>query len=100
MEIREFCILSNTIDHMMKRFLIISCLLAGMLASLPANSQDFKIIPEGYFQNKGVDVMAFYDFYPEGHQGGVCVIRSRRKGLLPMPSVLPWRVIGTIWPKL
>ena len=43
-----------------------------MAGSLPA--QDFKIVPEGYFRNQGVDVMAFYDFYPEGHQGGVCVL--------------------------
>lgn len=28
----------------------------------------------GYFQNHGVDVMAFDDIYPEGHQSGVCVI--------------------------
>jgi hypothetical protein len=28
----------------------------------------------GYFQNRGVDVMAFDDFYPEGHQSGVSVI--------------------------
>ena len=28
----------------------------------------------GYFQNKGVDVMAFDDFYPDGHQGGVSII--------------------------
>jgi len=28
----------------------------------------------GYFQNMGVDVMAFNDFYPEGHQSGVSVI--------------------------
>lgn len=28
----------------------------------------------GYFQNKGVDVMAFDDFYPEGHQSGVSII--------------------------
>jgi hypothetical protein len=28
----------------------------------------------GYFQNMGVDVMAFGDFYPEGHQSGVTII--------------------------
>ena len=28
----------------------------------------------GYFQNKGVDVMAFDDFYPSGHQSGVSII--------------------------
>ena len=29
---------------------------------------------KGYFQYRGVDVMAFDDFYPEGHQSGVSVI--------------------------
>ena len=28
----------------------------------------------GYFRNKGVDVMAFDDIYPEGHQSGVSII--------------------------
>ena len=28
----------------------------------------------GYFQNGGVDVMAFDDIYPEGHQSGVSII--------------------------
>lgn len=28
----------------------------------------------GYFQNRGVDVMAFDDIYPEGHQSGISVI--------------------------
>lgn len=28
----------------------------------------------GYFQNNGVDVMAFDDIYPEGHQSGVSII--------------------------
>ncbi len=61
---------------MIKQFLKLSLLLTGMWASLSAYAQDFKIVPEGYFHNKGVDVMAFYDFYPEGHQGGVCVIMN------------------------
>jgi len=29
---------------------------------------------KGYFQNKGVDIMAFDDIYPEGHQSGVSII--------------------------
>ena len=38
-------------------------------------AQDFKLNPSaGYFQNKGVDVMAFDDIYPEGHQSGVSII--------------------------
>ena len=28
----------------------------------------------GYFQNKGVDVMAFDDIYPSGHQSGVSIL--------------------------
>ncbi|MDR2600536.1 MAG: hypothetical protein LBC73_09715, partial [Oscillospiraceae bacterium] len=28
----------------------------------------------GYFRNRGVDVMAFDDIYPEGHQSGVSII--------------------------
>jgi hypothetical protein len=37
--------------------------------------QDFKLSPDvGYFQNKGVEVMAFDDIYPEGHQSGISII--------------------------
>ena len=28
----------------------------------------------GYFKDHGVDVMAFDDIYPEGHQSGISVI--------------------------
>jgi len=38
-------------------------------------SSGFKLDKElGYFQNCGVDVMAFDDIYPEGHQSGVSII--------------------------
>lgn len=37
-------------------------------------AQQFKLTPSGYFQNEGVDVMAFDDIYPEGHQGGISII--------------------------
>jgi len=38
-------------------------------------TQGFKLLSQlGYFQNKGVDVMAFDDIYPEGHQSGVSII--------------------------
>lgn len=50
--------------------------LAVLLGTVTLSAQDFRIGPEGYFRNEGVDVMAFYDFYPEGHQGGVCVIMN------------------------
>ncbi|MBP7179573.1 MAG: glycoside hydrolase family 9 protein [Dysgonomonadaceae bacterium] len=39
-----------------------------------AQAQEFQLNSSGYFQNKGIDVMAFDDIYPEGHQGGVSLI--------------------------
>lgn len=41
-----------------------------------AAAQDFRLTSSGYFKNGGVDVMAFDDIYPEGHQGGVCIIMN------------------------
>lgn len=38
------------------------------------SAQQFVLTPQGYFRYQGVDVMAFDDIYPEGHQGGVSVI--------------------------
>jgi len=40
----------------------------------PLTAQHFQLTSSGYFSNKGVDVMAFDDIYPEGHQGGVSLI--------------------------
>ena len=59
----------------MKKFAFLLPVLLAFSA-FSGKSQDFRIGPEGYFRNEGVDVMAFYDFYPEGHQGGVCVIMN------------------------
>lgn len=33
----------------------------------------------GYFQNKGVDVMAFADIYPSGHQSGVSILMHGKR---------------------
>ena len=33
----------------------------------------------GYFQNQGVNVMAFDDIYPEGHQSGVSILMHGRR---------------------
>ncbi|SHJ90276.1 N-terminal ig-like domain of cellulase [Tangfeifania diversioriginum] len=46
----------------------------GVLFNNSAHSQEFKLITSGYFQNEGVNIMAFDDIYPEGHQGGVSLI--------------------------
>ena len=55
----------------MRRFLI-----AITMASVTASAQTFRMNEAGYFNAGGTDVMAFSDFYPEGHQGGVCVIMN------------------------
>lgn len=52
--------------------------LAG-LSALAAPAQTFQLNADGYFNAGGTDVMAFSDFYPEGHQGGVCVIMNGQR---------------------
>lgn len=39
----------------------------------------FTLNSKEYFNNYGVDVMAFSDFYPEGHQSGVSLIMNDRR---------------------
>ncbi|WP_129595134.1 glycoside hydrolase family 9 protein [Seramator thermalis] len=53
-------------------FLLVT--LTVLLSIYSLHAQEFILGPTGYFQNKGVDVMAFDDIYPEGHQGGVSII--------------------------
>ena len=48
----------------------------GIFTAMTATAQDFKLNASGYFNREGVDVMAFNDFYPEGHQGGVSVLMN------------------------
>ena len=55
-------------------------MLAVLLAVVSTMSaQDFKLNDSGYFTAGSVDVMAFSDFYPEGHQGGVSVLMKDRR---------------------
>ncbi len=55
----------------------IYCLLALFLGSCGlASAQSLKLNESGYFENGGVNVIAFQDIYPEGHQGGVCLIMN------------------------
>ena len=44
-----------------------------------AGAQDFRINDSGYFNHEGVDAMAFDDFYPEGHQGGISFIMNGKR---------------------
>ena len=58
----------------MKKSLIFLCLLC-LFGCNSSQKQEFKLnVSSGYFQNNGVDVMAFDDIYPEGHQSGVSII--------------------------
>lgn len=58
----------------MKKNLLGVILLGLFCVVFSTTAQQFKLIEQGYFQNQGVDVMAFDDIYPEGHQGGVSII--------------------------
>ena len=49
------------------------------VAAFQASAQDFVLNQQGYFNCEGVDVMAFDDFYPEGHQGGVSLLMNGRR---------------------
>ena len=60
----------------MKRTLAICPLL---LCAAAIHAQGFQLSEAGYFTNEGVDVMAFDDIYPEGHQGGVSILMNGRR---------------------
>ncbi|MDX9947881.1 MAG: glycoside hydrolase family 9 protein [Bacteroidales bacterium] len=55
----------------MKRLLMVA---GFFLAMQTGFSQGFILNKLEYFERGGVNVMAFQDIYPEGHQGGVAVI--------------------------
>lgn len=57
----------------MRQLLLITI---AMLVAIIGHGQTFQLNTDGYFNAGGTDVMAFSDFYPEGHQGGVCVIMN------------------------
>lgn len=62
----------------MRHHLLSLCSLLA-LAAPALHAQDYQLLPEGYFRQEGVDVMAFYDFYPEGHQGGVSILMNGQR---------------------
>lgn len=39
----------------------------------------FALCRDEYFRSEGTDVMAFSDFYPEGHQGGISLIINSKR---------------------
>ncbi len=44
-----------------------------------SQTSSFVLNKQEYFEREGVNVMAFQDIYPEGHQGGVAVIMHGRR---------------------
>ncbi len=53
--------------------------LALVASSGFSQQSSFILNKQEYFQREGVDVMAYQDIYPEGHQGGVAVIMHGRR---------------------
>jgi hypothetical protein len=43
--------------------------------SVPA-SAGLQLNKKGYFEAPGINVMAFQDIYPDGHQGGISIIQN------------------------
>lgn len=50
------------------------CAISMLLIRGYSQQTGFRLNEQGYFENGGVNVMAFQDIYPEGHQGGVAII--------------------------
>lgn len=44
-----------------------------------AHAQDLKLNDRGYFARQGLNVMAFSDYYPDGHQTGVTIVQHGRR---------------------
>ena len=55
-----------------------TAMVALVLTAQMITAQTFQLGTD-YFNAGGTDVMAFSDFYPEGHQGGVCVLMNGRR---------------------
>jgi hypothetical protein len=51
-------------------FMLLCTAAAGPLAA-----EDLKLTDRGYFERRGLNVMVFSDFYPEGHQTGVTIVQ-------------------------
>lgn len=52
------------------------CLAVATAAFFSATSQSLVINDDEYFEMPGLNVMVFYDIYPEGHQGAIGIIQN------------------------
>ena len=57
------------------RTLVTAAVLLLASSTLEAQRRSFTLTERDYFHRDGVDVMAFQDFYPDGHQGGVTIVQ-------------------------
>jgi len=61
-----------------RRFPFLALTLTASVALWPEASSAqpaFSLTESGYFEREGVNVMAFQDFYPDSHQGGITVVQ-------------------------
>lgn len=58
--------------HAMRYLLLASLIIPALLAQSPV----LKLNQKEYFEAPGINVMAFQDIYPDGHQGGVSIIQN------------------------
>ncbi len=54
----------------------LSVFLLCLIVALISKGQDLTINQDEYFEMPGLNVMVFYDIYPEGHQGAVGIIQN------------------------
>lgn len=52
------------------------CFAAFLILNINLNAQSLKINENEYFEMPGLNVMVFFDIYPEGHQGAVGIIQN------------------------
>ncbi len=55
--------------------LLLASLLAGPLV-MAQPTVAFELNEREYFEKTGLNVMAFQDFYPDGHQGGITIVQN------------------------
>jgi len=58
----------------MNNRLLILIALAILAGCSGGKDKDFVLNEQEYFENRGVNIMAFQDIYPDGHQSGVSII--------------------------
>jgi len=61
---------------MKNRIFLYTAICLFLFMALRLNAQSLKINENEYFEKPGLNVMVFFDIYPEGHQGAVGIIQN------------------------